>query len=65
MYTRRDFITKIFRIGTLAIVASVSGYLLLRKEPDYVCNFDFICKNCKKLKSCGLPEAKEFNRKNK
>lgn len=65
MQTRRDFITKVFRTTTLAIVAGTSGYLLLRNESDEVCNFDFVCKNCNNLKKCELPEAKEFNNKNK
>jgi|FLOH01.1.fsa_nt_gi hypothetical protein len=65
MQTRRDFITKVFRVTTLAIVAGTSGYLLLRNESDEVCNFDFVCKNCKNLKKCKLPEAKEFNKKNR
>ncbi len=65
MKTRRDFITKVFRATTLAIVAGTSGYLLLRNESDEVCDFDFVCRNCNKLKKCGLPEAKEFNNKNK
>ncbi len=64
MQTRRDFITKVFRVSTLAIVAGTSGYLLFRDKSDEVCNYDFVCKNCNNLKKCELPEAKEFNNNN-
>lgn len=64
MYTRRDFITTILRTTTFAVVAGASGYLIFREESDEVCNFEFVCKDCKKLKECSLPEAKEFNNKN-
>jgi len=57
MITRKDFIIKIFRTATFASLAGLSGYLLLREQTDEVCNFDFVCKNCKKLKACNLPEA--------
>ena len=62
MRTRRNFIISIFRIISLAIIASVSGYLLIRDESDEICNFDFVCKNCKNLKACNLPEAKDARR---
>jgi len=28
------------------------------------CELDFICKNCKQLKNCSLPEADDFKKKN-
>ncbi len=65
MQTRRNFITSIFRVISLTIIASVSGYLLFREESDEVCNFDFVCKNCKNLKACNLPEAKKLKSEKK
>lgn len=36
-----------------------SGYLIFREKPENAdtCNFDFACKNCKRLSACTLPEA--------
>jgi len=59
MYTRKDFILKIIRTATFASLAGVSGYLLLREPTDETCNFDFVCRDCKNLKECKLPEAKD------
>lgn len=63
MYTRRDFIKKTFRTASFAVLAGGGGYLLLREQSDEVCDFEFVCKNCKKLKNCNLPEAKEYGNK--
>lgn len=60
MQTRRDFIKKSFRMAGMAVLVGGSGYLLLREESDEACDFEFVCKNCKKLKECKLPEAKTF-----
>ena len=61
MQTRRDFIKKSLRTAGFAVLAGGSGYLLLRDKSDEPCDFEFVCKNCKKLKECKLPEAKEYN----
>lgn len=63
MYTRKDFIIKIFRMATFTVLAGTSGYLLLRQQSDEACNFDFVCKDCKKLKECKLPEATDHKKK--
>lgn len=60
MQDRREFIIKLARGVTLATIIGVSGALILRKRDDEICNFDFVCSNCKKLKNCKLPEAKQF-----
>ena len=62
MQTRKNFIISTFRAISLAIIASISAYLLIREESDETCNFDFVCKNCKNLKSCNLPEAKNHKK---
>lgn len=59
MYTRKDFIIKVLRMTTFTVLAGASGYLLFREQSDEACNFDFVCRDCKKLKECNLPEAKD------
>lgn len=60
MLNRREFLTKLIRNGSLLTLAAGSGYLLLREPSDEVCDFSFVCKNCKKVKSCTLPQADEY-----
>jgi Fe2+ or Zn2+ uptake regulation protein len=60
MYNRREFITKIFRSATLLSLAAVSGYLIFGRNKEEECDFSFVCRNCKKIKNCSLPEAQEF-----
>ncbi len=60
MYNRRDFIKTFLRTASLGTIALGSSYLIFREESDEVCNFEFVCKNCKKLKNCQLPEAKNY-----
>lgn len=61
MYSRREFLKTIVRTVSVASITAVSGYLLMRENSsDENCDFDFICKKCKKLKTCNLPEAKQF-----
>jgi len=45
---------------TFGAIAVGSGYLLLKEESAETCTFDFVCRNCKKLTTCGLPEADQF-----
>ncbi len=60
---RRQFISSIGRGTILTGLAALSGVLIYRKskitEP---CNFDFICQDCRELKSCKQPEAIIFKR---
>lgn len=60
---RRNFIKKISRNLVLGGVLATSGYLLLKPETGEECNFDFICKDCRQLKNCSLPEADDFKKK--
>ena len=58
---RREFISKTIRNSILVGLGVVSGTLLYRSfTNEENCDFDFICKNCNKLKSCNLPEAKQL-----
>lgn len=59
---RRDFIKEISRNLVLVGVVATSGYLLLKPDTGEECNFDFICKNCRQLKNCSLPEADDFKK---
>ncbi|NPD45353.1 MULTISPECIES: hypothetical protein [unclassified Lentimicrobium] len=63
MYNRRDFIRKIFRTTSLLSLAVLSGYLLFGRKTEEVCDFSFVCRNCKKQDNCSLPEAREFQEK--
>ncbi len=49
----------------LVILTSVSGYLIFKEKTGELeaCDFDFICKNCKKKQNCSLPEAIEYKSK--
>lgn len=65
MQDRRKFIKSVSQGVILSALVGMSGFLIFRKSPDgETCNFDFICKNCKNLNSCKLPEAKEFKETN-
>ena len=60
---RRQFISSIGRGAILTGLATLSGILIYRKskitEP---CDFDFVCRDCRKLNSCKQPEAVIFKR---
>jgi hypothetical protein len=60
MVNRRTFLKKVLRNMTFGTIAVGSGYLLLKEETGETCTFDFVCRNCKKLTTCGLPQADEF-----
>lgn len=63
MLNRREFIIKLVRSGTLVAMAATSGYLIFGRNEAEVCDFSFVCKNCKKLDKCQIEEAKEFKDK--
>jgi len=65
MKDRRQFIKTLGRGVILTGLAGLSGALLLREDHGdaRACDFDFICNNCGKRKTCRLPEAKEFQEK--
>jgi hypothetical protein len=65
---RRIFLKKIGRMTVLAGLVGIGANLLLRQDDkDQSCNYDFICRNCTKNKTCRLPEAQawqhELNKK--
>ena len=62
MMDRRAFIRKAGRGIVLGGIIAGSGYLLLKPGSEEKCNFDFICANCKQLKTCSLPEADDFKK---
>ena len=64
MLNRRSFIEKIVRSSILVALASGSAYLIFKERTNdqQACDFEFICKNCKKKKSCTLPEAVQYKK---
>lgn len=60
MQTRKEFILTISRAAAITLVASTTGYLLFREESKDKCDFDFVCKNCKKVKECNIDEGIDF-----
>jgi len=67
MLNRRSFIEKLIRNLIFVILASLSGFLIFRDKTDeqQACDFDFICKNCKKKQDCALPEALQYKSEHK
>ena len=64
MQDRRTFIKSISQGFILSALFGMSGMLIFRKSPEGIeCDFDFVCKNCKNLSSCKLPEANDFKEK--
>lgn len=63
MYNRRDFIRKIFRTTSLLSLAAISGYLIFGRKTEEVCDYSFVCRNCRKQDNCSLPEAQAFQEK--
>ena len=62
---RREFIKTFSRGLILSGLAVISGVLIFRdKGGNDQCNFDFVCKNCKKINSCTLPEAADYKKMN-
>ncbi|MFC2151725.1 hypothetical protein ACFLSE_04285 [Bacteroidota bacterium] len=61
---RRQFLSSIGRGTILTGLIALSGILILRnsEDPDE-CTFDFVCRDCRKLKKCKQPEAIIFKRK--
>ena len=60
MLNRRMFLKKVLRNISFGTIAMGTGYLMFREESPENCTFDFVCRNCKKLQTCGLPEADKF-----
>ncbi len=64
MIDRRAFIKQMGRSIFVGGLIAGSGYLLLKPDTGRNCNFNFICRDCKQIKSCTLPEAEDY-KKNK
>lgn len=60
MLDRRNFIKAIIRNGFLLGLIATGSFLIFKENNGEVCNLDFICQNCKKSKSCSLPEAESY-----
>ena len=56
---RRGFIQKFGRGSMLMALAAMAGILVARKQvhPDQECSDDFLCRECRRLSNCQLPEA--------
>ena len=66
MTDRREFLKSVSRGIILSALVGMSGMLILRRTSDgEECDFEFICKNCKNLTSCKLPEADNYKEKDK
>ena len=57
---RRNFIKKMGRNVIVGGVVIGGSYLLFKPETGVACNFEFICKDCRQLKSCTIDEAVVF-----
>jgi hypothetical protein len=58
---RRDFLKTVVRGIILSGIMLLVGQLLFKNKGEKSC--DFLCRNCKKLNSCTLPEAVKFKPK--
>ena len=62
---RRAFLQKVGRGTILSALAIFSGTMVYRSmNSEGGCNFDFVCRNCKKNKSCALPDGIDYRKKN-
>lgn len=61
-YNRRSFISGGIRSFILLGIGAMTGTFIFRNHMNESenCAFDFVCQSCKKLKNCGLQEAKEY-----
>lgn len=59
---RRRFFKSMMQGGIFSAMVGTSAYLLLKEKPqgDKLCDFDFVCQNCRKKSHCQLPEATKF-----
>ena len=65
MSDRRKFIKSVSQGIILTGLIGMSGVLIFRKGPNGAeCDFEFVCKNCKNISSCKLPEAKDYKENN-
>jgi hypothetical protein len=62
---RRGFLKNAARVSILTGLGIMTGALLFRDKEKESCDYDFVCGNCKKLKSCKLQEAEKYKELNK
>lgn len=65
MIDRRVFIKKMGRNLIMGGMIAGGAYLLFKPETGEGCDFDFICRDCRQLKDCKLPEADQYKKNNK
>lgn len=60
MDERRQFLKLLARGILFTGLVGMGGALIMRENSgeEAPCDFDFICKNCRKRNTCELPEAK-------
>ena len=60
---RRKFLSAIGRGTIFSGLAAITGVLIFRNSKGTdECTYDFVCRECKRLKSCVQPEAIIFKR---
>jgi len=65
MIKRRDFIKSFVRGSVLTGLSTITGIGIYRhKTFNENCDYDFVCRICKKRRSCSLPEAVDFRTTN-
>ena len=65
MMDRRAFLHNIGRGAILSALAVFSGTMVYRSmNSEGGCDFDFVCRNCKKNEGCTLPDGIDYRRKN-
>ena len=66
MMNRRDFFSSFARTIFLILLSAISGFFVFKNYngAENTCQLDFVCKNCKKVKSCSLNEAVQFKKVN-
>ncbi len=62
---RRKFITNVTRGSILTGLGLITGVLLLKEKGTESCEYNFICRNCNKLKGCELKEAINYKESKK
>ncbi|WP_372639545.1 hypothetical protein [Ancylomarina sp.] len=63
---RRTFLHNIGRGTILSALAIFSGTMIYRNlnSDGDSCDFDFVCRNCKKVKGCRLPDGIDYKKNN-
>lgn len=61
---RREFLKKGGRWITLSGLLAMSGIMLYRRNSEMInCKYNFLCGNCKQLKTCKLPKGMSYKAK--